>query len=112
MSSFIKGEQPPYKIVSFVVTFAKMFNDNMSFCGYQQMITDLDAFCYDGTKCNNKQLIRNMSGRTFQFVGDANAIVATLQRFPPIEEEEMLLDSLDLGINVGKIIRNVYNYDK
>lgn len=64
MNSFMRGEEPMYKVVKFVTTSAKIFNDNMQFCGYSQLVTDMEAFCATGG-CHKKQIMKNFTDRMF-----------------------------------------------
>eukprot|EP00347_Sterkiella_histriomuscorum_P011540 403372065 len=107
---FTEGKEPIWKVAKFVVTIAKTFNDNLSYCGYEKLVEDLKKFCsVDGT-CDPDKLMKNVTDKLFQFVGDANGIVAAIQQFPPQDKDDMFLDSLELGTNLGKIVRGLYNF--
>ena len=43
--NFIEGQESLTQLPKFIVTFAKIFNDNFQYCGYVQLANDLEAFC-------------------------------------------------------------------
>ena len=61
---FAEGKEPIWKLAKFVVTIAKTFNDNLSYCGYEKLIIDLKQFC-QGDKCDPDRLMKNITDKLF-----------------------------------------------
>ena len=94
----------------FIVTFAKIFNDNFQYCGYVQLAKDLEDFC-DKVDCGKQQILKNASGRAFNFIADINGIIAGIQKFEFQNPDDIYLQTMDLGMNVGKIVRTLIDFD-
>ena len=50
-----------------------------------------------------------MTGRLFQMIGDINSVIAILQQFPATDSDDLYLQTVELGSDLGKIMRSVYN---
>ena len=108
---FVEGNQPIYKVVSFVTTFAKVFNDNNENCGYQKFALDMKEFCAkDEERCTLPVLSKHLTDKMFSLIGEINGIIAAVQSFPPEDKDDMYLDALEIGLDLGKVIRDVYDY--
>ena len=43
--NFIEGNESIIQAAKFVTTFARIMNDNLNYCGYEEAIKDVEAFC-------------------------------------------------------------------
>ena len=45
LEDFMTGKVPPYYIVKFITTSARIVSDNLNYCNYKPLVADVEEFC-------------------------------------------------------------------
>ena len=98
----------------FVKSFSSLLNDNLNYCGYIELIEDMDAYCLlESNPCSIDAILENLSKKVLSLVGDFNTILQTyLELEWPEDDDDLIEDEHhDMGKSFGRVLRVVANYE-
>ena len=108
---FVEGKESVSTIIQFVLTTARLFNENMSNCGYTQAVVDIQKYCRrSGVNCSPLVLIQNVADEFYTIISEVWGLRSLAEGFPPRHQEDFYLTTLQVGLVMGEIIRTVFDF--
>ena len=136
---FINGRESPARVIEFVTTIKDLINTELQLCGYTKTIRDLEEFCHmhsdkhkphvehqeeaefesrypyhkiKGEVCSKREMTRSFYRRGFTMIAAYNKVSLIIENFPRHENHEIYMQSLNLGWQIGKVIRILYQFEQ
>ena len=83
--------------------------DDVASCGFEDVLFDIEKFSEEND-VSFPVILENLSKNLFQVISKMNEIMEITMAYPAEDPEEFYDQNMNLGKDVGSIIRYVYNF--